>query len=83
MLTRFLFVTPKPSNALYFRCVYEASVPLDIKQAFEMYKVADYFQDVDIRSQCVILIRHNMDYSHVFQALEYDYRVLHSLLNFY
>ena len=55
----------------YFKCIYENSVELTTDEAFDIYDLADYFQDTETRSQCVIHIRNTIEDKHLLRALEY------------
>jgi len=55
----------------YFKCIYEGSVDITTDDAFDIYDLADYFQDTETRSQCVIHIKSTMEEKHLLRALEY------------
>ena len=57
----------------YFNCLYEKTgVEITTDEAFNLYDLADYFQDTETRSQCVIHIKSTLEQKHLMRAVEYS-----------
>merc|ERR1711976_29387 len=58
---------------LYFRCIYDPSVEINPNYAFDLHAISDYFQDAEMKNQCLTLIKKSLDSSpeRLFPALEF------------